>query len=313
MSCGSFNTPDCNCAVCLVLRRLDRDSHRPGLPFGIKPWLCEQLRWVHGALLDRLENPALGIPGGDLPPLPPVAAGGKGATSGTRSEAPGNQESSPTKVIPVKTEGSCETEPVAEPPEGEGATPVEKGENPDPGHQGGAAEETRDTEEEDKAEAEGSEKQPAEEKGLEEEEKRSPTPRARSSGVKRKCEKSPKKKEKKKERSKRSPGPSPEREDRQRRRTKSPLRPRSPDHPPRKPRSPDHPPPPPRERPTFPKTIPSGRTNPVLREPQRPPGQWGGQWVGKQKGRVRRERWKDIQTYGASDERKKQREERHHR
>lgn len=302
MHFGRLDTPDCTCAVCLVLRRLVRDSHQPGVPVGTSTWLCEQLRWVHGALLDKLELPAPGGPPAGSPLIqPPVAAGGKGDPVKEKADTPSKAASAPAGAVPVKTEAVSESGPLAEPPVGQGEAPEEKGETSDPGQEGQESKAEKGDKKEILEEIE--EEVSAEERERKKDRHRSPTERARSSGIKRKRDKSSDKKKKKKERERRTPSKSPPRGDHRRGPVDGSARPKSPDHPPRHRQ----------ERPTFPRVIPAASRNPALRDPPRPPGHWGGKAPGGQKGKVRRERWRDIKTYGANDERKKQREERKRR
>lgn len=80
----------------------------------------------------------------------------------------------------------------------------------------------------------------------------------------------------------------------------------------RRPRSPDHSPPAHIRRQDHQGVTPSAKSSPVAEYPWGPPGNWynwGWDRHPKQKGRVRRERWRDIQLHGPSDERKKRREE----
>lgn len=81
---------------------------------------------------------------------------------------------------------------------------------------------------------------------------------------------------------------------------------------PQRPRSPDHSPPPHVRNRWNQDWTPAGGHRPAAGYPPAPPGFWGSRpsyWQEKKaKGRVRRERWQDIITYGTNPDRKRQRE-----
>lgn len=270
----------------------------------------DQLRNIHGSLLDRIELfPDTLQPPLVLPPRP-VAAGPLGGLPAA-PEAADPPEDKGVELPPVKEERESEATPVAEPPGTEG----------DEAEEGEEVKEAKD-------QAEKLDKKDTEEKEAKEtKEQASRTPevadqRGRSTSKGEPALKSTTKKEKKPKKEKRdkkdkrsrserksaekrkerqTPSRSPPRGGRSRGPVNLQAAPESPEDPPAASSSSHQPR----------RATPAGRWNPVHRDPQRPPGHWGGQWVVKpSKGKERRRRWSDIYHHGPSDTRKKEREER---
>lgn len=309
MNFGSHNTPDCTCGICLTLRRTLRDSHRREATGWILGWLRDELRRVHGAFLDNLEAQVPQLAELHCSPVP--VAAGAGSSVGVLPPAP---------VPPVKSEDPKGGGQPSSPPVAGRGTLGEKGEDrPAEVAEASGEKAAPDLAAEDKAEKveEESEDKAEAPKDTEEEEagkSEEQAEKAQSSGIKSKKEVKDKKKKKdrKEEKQPRTPSTSPPALKRRRGPVDGQAAPESPEEPPRA-SAPPHPPPAPPPRRDRPRAIPAGRYNPALRGPRTPPGHWGTRQPGGSKGRVRRERWSDITTYGPSDDRKRDRERRQHR